>query len=349
MSKKNIFGKISDQTNYDDEIVEYIINSKERGVSDFEIKVSILDLFRNPITEREVIKIWDIYKWWNRLKEISEIQDLQLQRQQERAFVVEDDEDLTQLEKLLQKFNKKGINISVNYDWIPKYESKALAPYLWGNPDNVLVIGDTHEPYSLDWYLAFCREQQEIYDCGTVIHIWDIVDFNSISYHEKIVEELNPAWEFSEARRKLKDWYRTFPNVTVTLWNHDSLPRRQMRTAGLLKQFLKNPNDIFEAPDWRNFVDEITINNVLYTHYGNALVKCVQEWMNMVCWHLHTKAGVLYYRNRQWQIRGLQVGTGIDYSKQVFEYAKMNSKHPVLSCWVVLNSGTLPIVIPFTS
>jgi len=34
-----------------------------------------------------------------------------------------------------------------------------------------------------------------------------------------------------EARRKLKDWYRTFPNVTVTLGNHDSLPRRQMRTA----------------------------------------------------------------------------------------------------------------------
>jgi uncharacterized protein (UPF0335 family) len=62
MSKKNIFGKISKQTNYDKKIVEYVINSKERGVSDFEIKVSILDLFRNPITEQQVIKIWDIYK-----------------------------------------------------------------------------------------------------------------------------------------------------------------------------------------------------------------------------------------------------------------------------------------------
>jgi hypothetical protein len=43
------------------------------------------------------------------LKEISEIQDLQFQRQQEHknAFVGSDDEDMTELEKIQHKFAKR--------------------------------------------------------------------------------------------------------------------------------------------------------------------------------------------------------------------------------------------------
>ena len=351
MSKKNIFGKISKQTNYDKKIVEYVINSKERGVSDFEIKVSILDLFRNPITEQQVIKIWDIYKWWNRLKEISEIQDLQFQRQQEHknAFVGSDDEDMTELEKIQHKFAKRWITIKIEYDPKPKYESRALPPFLWWDINNVLVIWDIHEPYSLDDYLYFCRQQQERFNCWSVLVIWDIVDFHSISYHEKIPEELNPAWEIAEARRRLKDWYLTFPTATVTMGNHDSLIRRQLRSAWLLREFVKDPRTIFEAPLWWDFVDEIIVNDVLYTHWNtsDARKKCILEDMNMVSWHAHTKCGIIYHQNRHWKKRGMQVWVGIDYKRQAFEYAKSNGKHPVTACGVVLDMWTLPIIIPF--
>lgn len=330
------------------DIIKYISNAKKRGVSDWEVMTGILELHRTKIDESDIKSIWWEYEWSFRLKEVKEIQDEQRERQEEfmRASHLDDNEDMTQLEKIVNKFQKKGIHLNISYDNIQKYQSRAIDPY-HGNTDNVLIIWDIHEPYSLDWYLKFCREQQEIYDCGTIIYIGDIVDLHSLNYHEKVPEELNPAWEVAQARRRLQDRYRTFPQAIVTLWNHDSLIWRQLRTAWLPREFAKDPHAIFQAPKTYEFVDEIIIDNVLYKHYWNAMKKCVTEWMNMVWWHLHTTWWVMYHKNRKWQIRGLQTGTGIDYNRMVFDYAKQNVKDPVLWCGVVLNKWTLPMMIPY--
>lgn len=262
---------------------------------------------------------------------------------------VSEDEDMTALEKIMLKLQKKWVNVSINYWWLKTHERNKIEPYHWWNPDNVLVISDLHCPYVLDWYLKFCREQQEKFDCWTVVYIWDIVDFHSISYHEKIPEELNPQWEMARAREILKDWYHTFPTATVTWWNHDSLVWRQARTAWLLREFIQDPNTIFQAPSTYKFVDEIVIDWVLYTHWSssNAFKKCILEWMNMVSWHAHTQCWVMYHQNRHWQTWWMQVWVWIDYKQQAFEYAKSNSKMPITACWVVLNKGQLPIVLPF--
>ena len=56
---------------------------------------------------------------------------------------------------------------------VEKFNEGWVEPYLDGDPDNVLVIGDPHEPFTKEGYLEFCRKVQEEYDCGTVIHIGD--------------------------------------------------------------------------------------------------------------------------------------------------------------------------------
>jgi predicted phosphodiesterase len=124
----------------------------------------------------------------------------------------------------------------------------------------VLVIADIHSPYTIDGYLEFCRKQQEKRDCGTIIYIGDIMDFNAISYHEKTPEELNPKGELAKAREVLKDWYDTFPNAYVCWGNHDLLPYRQAKTAGLMREFIQTPHTIFQAPATYKFVDEIELN-----------------------------------------------------------------------------------------
>src|SRR5690606_32977836 len=58
---------------------------------------------------------------------------------------------------------------------------KSIKPFLDGNPDNILVIGDTHEPFSKDGYLKFCRDTQEKFDAGTVVHIGDLTDNHAVS------------------------------------------------------------------------------------------------------------------------------------------------------------------------
>ena len=49
---------------------------------------------------------------------------------------------------------------------------------------NILVIGDLHEPFCLDAYLDFCKEQYDKFNCNEVIFIGDIIDNHFSSYHE---------------------------------------------------------------------------------------------------------------------------------------------------------------------
>ena len=310
-------------------------------------------------------KVWELIDSWMSHRKIakelniwvgsvSDIRNAKSKKHQiQKSFTTQKsdiEEDLSDLEKIIEKLAKKWVN--VNVDTKPKskwYIPKYIEPYTKGDINNVLVISDLHAPYILPWYLEHCREQQERWNCGTVVYIWDIVDFHSISYHEKIPEELNPAWEMAEARNQLQDWYYTFPNAKVLMWNHDLLIYRQARTAWLLREFIKDPNTIFQAPDTYEFVNELIIDDVLYTHWStsDAWKKCILENMNMVSWHAHTKCWIMYHQNRHWQLWGMQVGVWIDYSKQAFEYAKSNSKYPVSACWVVLDNWKLPIVLPY--
>lgn len=259
----------------------------------------------------------------------------------------DEDTDMTQLDKTLTKLRKKWYIINADVDNRLTHKPRNLQPYTKWDKDNVLVISDLHSPYDLDDYLSFCRYNQERFRCGTVVFIWDIIDFQSISYHEKLPEELNPKWELALARQRLQDWYKTFPKAIVCMGNHDLLPYRNAKTAGLMREFIKNENEIFEAPDGYTFLNEIELNDVIYTHWTqwDAFTKCVAEGKSLVQWHLHTKAWVQWHRNRNGQIFGMQVGTGIDFNRRTFDYARTSAFKPVLGCWVVLDAGKLPLFI----
>ena len=50
--------------------------------------------------------------------------------------------------------------------------------------NNILVIGDLHEPFCLDEYLYFCIEKYREFNCNEVVFIGDIIDNHYSSYHE---------------------------------------------------------------------------------------------------------------------------------------------------------------------
>ncbi|MCR9252303.1 MAG: metallophosphoesterase [bacterium] len=45
-----------------------------------------------------------------------------------------------------------------------------------GEDRNVLIIGDPHEPFCLEGYPEFCKEQAVKYGCNIIVHIGDHVD-----------------------------------------------------------------------------------------------------------------------------------------------------------------------------
>ena len=140
-----------------------------------------------------------------------------------------------------------------------------IAPYLNGDPDNVLVIGDLHAPFTLPKYLRFCREQQELYNCGTVIFIGDIIDNHYSSYHESDPDGYSAGEELDRAIDMISDWNWTFPKASVIIGNHDRLVYRKAFTAGVSKRWIREYKDVLDTPNW-DFVENIEIHKVNYNH-----------------------------------------------------------------------------------
>ena len=234
---------------------------------------------------------------------------------------------------------------------VDKASINLVEPYLNGDPNNVLVIGDPHEPFTKEGYLEFCRKIQEDYDCGTVVHIGDAVDNHAVSYHEKDPEGMSAGDEFNLAIERMKRWYYTFPNVKVCIGNHDALPFRKAFSAGLPKTWLKTYQELLQSPptwEW-DFVHQV--NGVIYQHGTGmsgemAAINAAREnRQSTVIGHLHTVMNTRFLASYKDLIFGVTVGCGIDHEKYAFAYGKQNTRKPVVACAVILD-GKLPINIP---
>jgi len=219
------------------------------------------------------------------------------------------------------------------------------------NPDNVIVIGDTHEPFCKEGYLEHCLKVQKDYDCGTVVHIGDLVDNHAVSYHESDSDGRSAGDEYKLALIACDKWYKAFPDAYVCIGNHDRLPFRKAFTAGLPKNWLKSYQEMFNSPKgWKwDFVHNI--NGVVYQH-GTGLsgemasINAAREnRQSTVIGHLHTVSNTRFLASTKDLIFGMSVGCGIDHTKYAFAYGRENTRKPVLSCGVVLG-GTMPINVP---
>jgi predicted phosphodiesterase len=242
-------------------------------------------------------------------------------------------------QKIVDYFDNKG-----------KQEAKIIKLNTF-DKNNVLVIGDTHEPFCKEGYLEFCQRVQKEYNCGTVVHIGDLVDNHAVSYHESDVDGRSAGDEYKLALEKCELWYKAFPEVLICIGNHDRLPFRKAFTAGLPKNWLKSYQEMFNSPKgWKwDFIHKV--NGVIYQHGTGmsgemASINAAREnRTSTVLGHMHTVCNTRFLASYKDLIFGMNVGCGIDHNKYAFAYGKENTRKPVLSCGVVLQ-GKLPINIP---
>jgi UDP-2,3-diacylglucosamine pyrophosphatase LpxH len=218
---------------------------------------------------------------------------------------------------------------------------------------NVLVVGDLHEPFSLDAYFDFIKEVSNIYSCDEVIFIGDIIDSHYSSYHEQNPDGFSAGEELERAVSRLNKWYKEFPEATVTLGNHDNIVLRKAFSTGLSKRWIKDFNEVLEVPRWK-FVENIELDKVVYTHgtgqsgENPAAIRAINYGKSHVMGHVHTSAGIRFAQQSDKTLFGMQVGCGVDESKYAFQYAKDFPKKQQLACGVVLFDGTIPMLIPFS-
>lgn len=209
--------------------------------------------------------------------------------------------------------------------------------------NNVLVIGDLHEPFCLDGYLDWCKKQYETYFCTEVVFIGDIIDNHYSSYHETSADGLGGLDELELSVKRISRWYEAFPKAKVILGNHDRMIMRKSQTSAIPSKWIKSYKDVLEVPKW-DFVDHYIQDGVLYQHGegGTARTACRNHMINVVQGHLHTQCYTEHYVGKNFRVYGCQVGCGIDFSSYAMAYAKYGKK-PAIGCAVILNNGKLPI------
>lgn len=212
--------------------------------------------------------------------------------------------------------------------------------------NRVLVIGDLHEPFCLDGYLKHCKDVYDKYNCNTVVFIGDVVDNHFGSYHETDADGMGGGDELDLAINKLSRWVKMFPKAYITIGNHDRIIARKAQSGGIPKKWIRSYNEVLEAPDW-NFVESVIIDGVLYHHGegGTARTRMKKELHSLVQGHLHTQGYIEYQVGRNYKVFGIQVGCGINKDSYAMAYGK-NFGKPFISCAVILENGTLPILEP---
>lgn len=209
----------------------------------------------------------------------------------------------------------------------------------------VLVIGDTHCPGMRRGYIDFLKRVADSYSVNRVVHIGDLVDWASISYHEKSPSLSNAVAEYDRARRQVVSLKEAFPRADWLIGNHDALTERQAISAGIPPQLLRDYGDMWDV-GWTvhpRFA-KVIIDGVIYAHgdagrggQDAAFRQAKDNFRSTVVGHFHSQAGVRWWANPEYRVFGLSVGCGIDAGRLQFEYGRKIAAKPILGCGVVLN------------
>lgn len=215
---------------------------------------------------------------------------------------------------------------------------------------NVLVIGDTHAPCMHHNYVEFLQGIQEQYGCKKIVHIGDVVDWASISYHEKSTNLKNADEEYEKALIQVQEIRKAFPTLTWLIGNHDSLTFRQGKTAGIPEATFQSYKRLWEVPKWKvvERFGNVVIDGVQYQHgdrgkggQQSALVNARSEFRSVVQGHHHSLGFCAYSANERpthqgGRIFGLQTGCGVDHALEAQAYGKKYNAKPLIGCGVVI-------------
>ena len=128
--------------------------------------------------------------------------------------------------------------------------------------NNILVIGDLHEPFCLDEYLDFCVEKYTEFGCNEVVMIGDCLDNHYSSFHEVNIDaEYTGKQELEVAIERIARWRDAFPVATVIIGNHDRMVMRKAQTSAIPSKWIKSYKEVLEVPGW-NFVERYVLCNL---------------------------------------------------------------------------------------
>ena len=202
---------------------------------------------------------------------------------------------------------------------------------------SILVISDTHLPHEHPKALDFCARLRDKHKPETVIHIGDLYDWHSASFHSHDPDLLSPKDELELGAKHAARWHKEFPKMSIVRGNHDAIPARKLFEAGLPEAMLKSLNDMYQTPGW-TWRDEIIIPGGRHKywfkhHWAPAVVNRGGDGgYSVIAGHLHSKAQIIWSQYPSHSTFSLIVGCLINPNSRAFAYNKHDARRPVLAC-----------------
>jgi len=206
----------------------------------------------------------------------------------------------------------------------------------------VLVIGDTHAPAMHRNYIEFLQRIRAKYRIDREVHIGDVVDHHCISFHEKHPDSMGAVDEYINARTQVQALHEEFPNLEITIGNHDKRVMRLNAKAGIPSLYLKDFNELYETDSWK-WKDYVQIDGVYYYHGEGcggqypAVNAAKMRMQSTVIGHWHSACGVWYQAGPTAKIWGMNVGCGVDRNHLFMQYGSAFLKKPIVGCGVVID------------
>ena len=224
---------------------------------------------------------------------------------------------------------------------LKKHENELIQYYrsTKSGGENILIIGDIHEPFSHKDYLKFCAITANKYSCDRIIFIGDLIDNHFASYHEIDPDGMSAGDELELAIKRMSKWYKAFPKADMIYGNHDRMIMRKAFSSGISKHWIKDFKEVIGLPNWE-FHERLVLNDVQYVHGEGkkARSRAKSDLQSTVSGHYHTDCYVDWFVGNNYRIFAMQTGCGIDRNSYAMAYGKHFSK-PAIACGLVLNGG----------
>ena len=221
---------------------------------------------------------------------------------------------------------------------------------------NYLAISDLHFPYQHRDTFPFLYAIAEKYAITHVFSVGDVNDNHIPSYHESEPDAFSGEEEVERAALCCQKLEEMFPVMKISLGNHDLIPQRKAKTAGVPLSWVNNPNNVYGLKggwDWQSHHKLKVAKDVdlLVTHsIGTNLKTNAMKYSHCsVQGHHHGTFGVEYYADMNSIRWCMGVGCLVDIHSAAQRYgngATLNRQ--ILGAGVIINGQPIPIPMTFT-
>jgi hypothetical protein len=199
----------------------------------------------------------------------------------------------------------------------------------------VLIISDTHIPYSVRGYIRFLKKLKEKFKPQVVVHIGDELDYHDQSMHDSDRDLDSAGVELDKSIKELHEGlHKLFPKMFLLESNHGSMTLRRAKKNGIPLRTLRPLPDLYETPKW-SWHDELLIQTAAGSVYachgktGGYGQMAAKAGCSAVQGHFHGKFEITYHRGPMGRRFNMFVGCLVDVDSLAMAYGKnFREAHP---------------------